>query len=36
LLQGTLQLKQRQGYEFHPVNKEEFGVWEKEQIWGDE
>lgn len=31
-----LELKHRQGYEVHPVNKEEFSVWEKEQNWGDE
>ena len=31
-----LESKHRQGYAAHPVNKEEFGVWEKEQNWGDE
>ena len=31
-----LELKHRQGYEVHPVNEEEFSVWEKEQNWGDE
>ena len=31
-----LELKHRQGYTTHPVNKEEFSVWEKEQNWGDE
>ena len=31
-----LELKHRQGYAVHPVNKEEFGVWENEQNWGDE
>jgi metal-responsive CopG/Arc/MetJ family transcriptional regulator len=31
-----LESKHRQGYETHPVNKEEFSVWEKEQNWGDE
>jgi metal-responsive CopG/Arc/MetJ family transcriptional regulator len=31
-----LELKHRQGYAAHPVNKEEFSVWEKEQAWGDE
>ena len=30
------ELKHRQGYTTHPVNKEEFSVWEKEQNWGDE
>jgi metal-responsive CopG/Arc/MetJ family transcriptional regulator len=31
-----LELIHRKGYEIHPVNKEEFSVWEKEQNWGDE
>jgi len=31
-----LELRHRQGYAAHPVNKEEFSVWEKEQNWGDE
>jgi metal-responsive CopG/Arc/MetJ family transcriptional regulator len=31
-----LELRHRQGYAVHPVNKEEFNVWEKEQDWGDE
>ena len=31
-----LELKHRQGYAIHPVNEEEFSVWEKEQNWGDE
>ncbi len=31
-----LESKHRQGYEAHPLNKEEFSVWEKEQNWGDE
>ena len=31
-----LELKHRQGYTVHPVNQEEFSVWEKEQNWGDE
>ena len=31
-----LELKHRQGYKAHPVNQEEFGVWENEQNWGDE
>jgi len=31
-----LELKHRQGYVAHPVNKNEFSVWEKEQKWGDE
>ena len=33
---SRLEEKHRKGYEFHPVNKEEFSVWEKEQDWGDE
>jgi metal-responsive CopG/Arc/MetJ family transcriptional regulator len=28
--------KHRQGYVSHPVNTDEFSVWEKEQDWGDE
>ena len=31
-----LEMKHRKGYAVHPVNKEEFSVWEKEQNWGDE
>jgi len=31
-----LELKHRQGYAAHPVDKDEFSVWEKEQNWGDE
>lgn len=31
-----LELKHRQGYAAHPVNQEEFGIWEDEQNWGDE
>ena len=31
-----LELKHRRGYVAHPVNKNEFSVWEKEQKWGDE
>ena len=30
------ELKHRKGYAAHPVNEEEFSVWEKEQNWGDE
>ena len=34
----TLQLEQqhRKGYQTHPTSREEVGVWEKEQAWGDE
>lgn len=31
-----LEEKHRQGYESNPAKKDEFGVWEKEQDWGDE
>ena len=31
-----LEMKHRKGYADHPVKKEEFSVWEKEQNWGDE
>ena len=31
-----LEEKHRRGYESHPVTKDEFRVWEKEQDWGDE
>ena len=31
-----LELKHRQGYAAHPVNQEEFSVWEDEQNWGDQ
>jgi metal-responsive CopG/Arc/MetJ family transcriptional regulator len=31
-----LELKHRKGYAAHPVNQEEFSVWEDEQNWGDE
>jgi len=31
-----LEKKHRNGYEIHPGNKGEFGVWEQEQEWGDE
>ncbi len=33
---SRLEEKHRRGYELHPVNKEEFSVWEEEQDWGDE
>jgi metal-responsive CopG/Arc/MetJ family transcriptional regulator len=33
---GRQEEKHRQGYLSHPVNKDEFSVWEKEQDWGDE
>lgn len=27
--------RHRKGYELHPPTKDEFGVWEDEQEWGD-
>ena len=30
-----LEEKHRKGYESYPVTKAEFGIWEKEQEWGD-
>ena len=33
---SRLEEKHRRGYKLHPVNKEEFSVWEEEQNWGDE
>jgi metal-responsive CopG/Arc/MetJ family transcriptional regulator len=30
-----LEAEHRKGYERHPVSKDEFSVWEKEQDWGD-
>ena len=32
---SKLENKHRRGYEAHPVSKGEFGIWEKEQDWGD-
>lgn len=31
-----LEHQHRQGYQAHPVTRDEVGVWEKEQAWGDE
>ena len=31
-----LEQKHRQGYERRPIGADEFSVWEKEQVWGDE
>lgn len=31
-----LETQHRRGYETHPVKRGEFGVWEKEQEWGEE
>ena len=31
-----LERKHRQGYKRHPVDADEFSVWETEQAWGDE
>ena len=33
---SRLEIKHRKGYTNHPVNKDEFSVWENEQNWGDE
>jgi metal-responsive CopG/Arc/MetJ family transcriptional regulator len=33
---AELERRHRKGYEIHPVNQSEFGVWEEEQAWGDE
>ena len=30
-----LEEEHRKGYEAHPVEKDEFSVWENEQVWGD-
>jgi len=32
----VLEERHRHGYELHPITKDEFGIWEKEQKWGDE
>ncbi len=34
--ESQLELKHRQGYEKHPVNADEFTVWESERNWGEE
>ncbi|MEA1947514.1 MAG: ribbon-helix-helix domain-containing protein [Thermodesulfobacteriota bacterium] len=31
-----LEKQHRKGYTLHPVNKDEFILWENEQDWGDE
>jgi metal-responsive CopG/Arc/MetJ family transcriptional regulator len=31
-----MELRHSQGYKQHPVNTDEFSVWEDEQSWGDE
>jgi len=31
-----LEKEHRKGYELHPVSKDEFSIWEKEQDWGDQ
>ena len=33
---SLLEEKHRKGYQQHPARKDEFGVWEGEQDWGDE
>ena len=32
----ALERQHRKGYKARPVRKAEFGVWEREQKWGDE
>ncbi len=32
---SKLERKHRRGYEAHPASKDEFGIWKKEQDWGD-
>jgi len=32
---SRLEKKHRRGYEIHPVNKDEFSIWEGEQDWGN-
>ena len=32
----ALEEKHCQGYALHPVNQEEFSIWEEEQAWGDD
>lgn len=32
----SLEREHRKGYEQHPVSKDEFSAWEKEQDWGAE
>lgn len=32
---SLLEEQHRRGYERHPVTKDEFGLWEDEQSWGD-
>jgi metal-responsive CopG/Arc/MetJ family transcriptional regulator len=31
-----LETRHRRGYERFPTGKQEFEVWEKEQVWGEE
>ena len=33
---SRLEIKHRNGYRIHPTKKEEFEIWESEQVWGDE
>ena len=30
---GALEERHRRGYERHPVRRDEFGRWEREQVW---
>ncbi len=31
-----MERQHREGYLKHPVEKDEFGIWESEQVWGDD
>ena len=33
---ARLERQHRKGYEAHPVERTEFGVWKNEQAWGDQ
>lgn len=33
---AKLEEKHREGYRKYPTSHEEFGVWESEQVWGEE
>ena len=33
---SKLEDKHNKGYKNHPISKDEFEIWENEQVWGDE
>ncbi|HSG31552.1 MAG TPA: ribbon-helix-helix domain-containing protein [Thermodesulfobacteriota bacterium] len=33
---SKLEDKHTKGYKNHPISKDEFEIWENEQVWGDE